>query len=195
MLETNNNKAGGVLPPWEGVIMRTSTANLAGRYLLFAALVATLPGAANAATYYHPAFDTKGSGSVCYYRTYSAAFLKKNPNVKLTAISLERRSSVSDSVPNSKARFALTFQATTKDENYTAIALCKAQGSTVACTVENKGGSFTVMKAGKGVVIKTRRIAIDGFYKNLLIASAKDKPTRSFTLTGSGKKSCEAVFN
>lgn len=178
-----------------GVVVSNLSVKFSAPCLVIAIGLALLSGTATAATYYHPAFDTKGSGSVCYFRTYSAAFLKKNPNVKLTAISLERRSSVSDTVPNSKARFALTFQATTKEENYTAIALCKAQGSTVACTVENKGGTFTVVKGGKGVVIKTRRIAIEGFYKNLLIASAKDKPTRSFTLNGSGKKSCEAVFN
>ena len=159
------------------------------------ALIAVLPGAALAATYYHRVFDTKRGGSVCYSRVYSDAFLKKNPNVKLTTLSLERRSSVSDSVPNSKKRFGITFGATTKSEDYSANADCRPQGSVISCDVESDGGKFTIMRSGKGVIIKTRRIEIEGFFKDLDISSKKGKSTRSFTLKGNGKETCAAAFD
>ena len=162
-----------------------------------ATLAALVAGAtaAFAAPYYHPVFDPQRGGSVCHARIYSDAFLKKNPNVKLKTISIERASSVADGKPNTRSLFAVKFGATTKAEDYTANAYCKPQGKTISCKLEADGGTFVIMKAGKGVVIKTRRIQLEGFFKDLSIASAKGKPTRSFTLLGHGKKTCAAVFN
>lgn len=171
--------------------MRSSVLKLA----LSLATLSTLPAVALAATYYHPVFDPKRGGSICHARVYSDAFLKKNPNVKLTTISIERASSVADGKPNSRSLFAVKFGATTKAEDYTANAYCKPQGKTISCNLEADGGTFLIMKAGKGVVIKTRRIQLEGFFKDLSIASAKGKPTRSFTLFGHGKKTCAAVFD
>lgn len=163
--------------------------------VLASALVAVLPAAALAAIYYHPMFNPKKGGSVCYARIYSDAFLKKNPDVKLTTISLERRNSVSDVTPNSKKFVGIKFGATTKSENYEALADCKPQGSVLSCQVEADGGSFTIQKAGKGAIIKTRRISVEGTFKDLQIASKKGKAARSFTLQGHGKENCEAVFD
>lgn len=171
--------------------MRNSTLKVALTFATLGALVT----AAVAAPYYHPVFDPKRGGSICHARIYSDAFLKKNPNVKLKTISLERASSVADGKPNSRSLFAVKFGATTTAEDYTANAYCKPLGKTISCNVEADGGTFIIMKAGKGVVIKTRRIQLEGFYKDLSIASAKGKPTRSFTLFGHGKKTCAAVFD
>jgi hypothetical protein len=165
------------------------------RAVLAVAFSISIPGIALAAVYYHRMFDPKHGGSVCYHRVYSAAFLKKHPDVKLTTISLGRRSSVSNVTPNSKKLFGATFGATTKDEDYKALANCKPQGSVVACSLESDGGTFTVMRAGKGAVIKTRRIQVEGFFKDLEISSKKGKAARSFTLQGSGTETCEAVFD
>jgi hypothetical protein len=159
------------------------------------ALIAVLPGVALAATYYPRIFDTKRGGSVCYYRTYSDAFLKKHPDVKLTAITIERRSSIPSGAANSKKKFGVAIGATTKTESYVADGSCRTQGSVLSCKLEADGGTFTVMRSGKGVIIKTRKISMDGFYKDLVISSKKGKPTRSFTLKGSGKETCEAVFD
>jgi hypothetical protein len=172
-----------------------SSSHLSSQAVLAVAFLIAIPGIALAAVYYHRMFDPKHGGSVCYHRIYSDAFLKKHPDVKLEAISLERRSSVSDVTPNSKKKFGVTFQATTKSENYTALADCKPQGSVVACSLESDGGTFTFMRAGKGVVIKTRRIQVEGLFKDLDISSKRGKPTRSFTLKGSGTETCEAVFD
>jgi hypothetical protein len=159
------------------------------------AVFIAIPTAAYAAIYYHRMFDPKHGGSACYCRTYSGAFLKKNPDVKLTAIALERRNSVSGVTPNSKELFGVTFGASTKGEDYKALADCRGQGSVITCQVESDGGTFTVQRVGKGAIIKTRRIAIEGLFKDLEIASKKGKPARSFTLTGTGKQPCAAVLD
>jgi hypothetical protein len=153
-----------------------------------------LPQAVQAA-YYHPAFDPAKGGSVCYYRVYSDAFLKKNPNVKLKTISVERRKSLSDAEANSVKKFALTFGATTKSEDYTALAECKPQGSSITCNIEADGGTFILNRTGNGLIIKTRRIEIEGVLKDLAIVSGTGKPTRSFTLRGAKKQTCAAVFD
>jgi hypothetical protein len=158
------------------------------------ALIA-VPSLALAATYYHRIFDPKKGGSICYSRVYSDAFLKKHPGVNLKTISLERRGSVSDLTPNSKKKFGVVFGATTKAEDYQANADCKPQGSVLSCSVEADGGTFTILKAGKSVIIKTRSIVIEGVFKELEIVSKKGKATRSFTLNGSGKETCAAVFD
>lgn len=159
------------------------------------AALAILPAAALAATYYPRMFDTKRGGSVCYSRVYTDAFLKKNPAVKLKTISMERRNSVSDSVPNSAKKFRINFGATTKSEDYSADAYCRHQGNAISCDVESDGGKFTIYRAGKGVIIKTRRIEIEGVFQNLNIASVKGGTTRSFTLRGNGKETCASVFD
>jgi hypothetical protein len=163
--------------------------------VLASTLIAMLPAAALAAIYYHPMFDTKKGGSVCYARTYSAAFLKKHPDVKLTTISLERRNSISDVTPNSKKFVGIKFGASTKNDVYEALADCKPQGSVLKCQVEADGGSFTIQKAGKGAIIKTRRISVEGTFKDLEIQSKKGKAARSFTLRGYGKEDCNAAFD
>ena len=164
---------------------------------LAAALLAVSAGSALAAAYHHPWFDTKKKGgSMCYWRTYSSAFLKKHPNVKLTSIAVEWRDHLSDSEKNSKKKFGLTFNAATKSQEYQALADCKVQGGVIACGVESDGGQFTLVRSGKGVVIKTRRISVEGdFGKDLEIASMKGKPARSFTLQGGGKKSCGEILD
>lgn len=161
----------------------------------FAAAVVALPAAALAATYYPHIFDPGRGGSICYARSYSAAFLKAHPGVKLTWIWLERRSRVADGVPNSRKLFALNFGAITKAESYSAFAKCKPQGKTISCDIEADGGQFTVLRAGRGVIIKTRRIEIEGMFKELDISSKKGKPARSFSLTGHGPKTCDEVFD
>jgi hypothetical protein len=168
---------------------------LSYRAVLALAFSVAIPGIAFAAVYYHRMFDPKHGGSVCYHRVYSAAFLKKHPDVKLTTLSLGRRSNVTNVKPNSNKLFGATFGATTKDEDYNALAYCKPQGSVLACSLESDGGTFTVQRAGKGVIIKTRRIVVEGLFKDLEISSKKGKPTRSFTLQGSGTETCEAVFD
>jgi hypothetical protein len=147
------------------------------------------------AAYQHPMFDPARGGSVCYARKYSAAFLKKNPNVTITTVSLERRNTTATGVPNKASNFRIVFGATTKAENYTADAYCKSVGKHVSCNVESDGGTFTLHRVGKSLIIKTRRIEIEGFFKELAIVSGKNKPTRSFTLFGNGKKTCAAVFD
>jgi hypothetical protein len=163
--------------------------------VLALATLILVPSTVFAATYYHRMFDPKRGGSVCYSRVYSDAFLKKNPNVKLVTLSLERRGAVSGVTPNSKKLFGITFGATTKSEDYTALADCKPQGSVLSCQVEADGGSFTIIRAGKGAVIKTRRIGIEGTFKDLRIESKSGKPARSFTLKGSAKETCAAIFD
>lgn len=148
-----------------------------------------------AAPYYHSVFEPAKGGSVCYYRIYSDAFLKKNPNVKLKTISVERRKSLSDVEANSKKRFAITFGATTKSEDYSAIAECKPQGNVITCNLEADGGTFTLHRTGNGLIIKTRRIEIEGVFKDLAILSQTGKATRSFTLKGAKKQTCAAVFD
>ena len=165
------------------------------KQLFAAAAVILLPASAFAAPYHHPIFNTKKGGSVCYARTYSAAFLKKNPNVKLQSLQLERRNSVADGKPNTAKLFAIAFGASTKAEVWTALAICKPQGKLIACNVESDGGSFTILRSGKGVIIKTRRIQIEGYFKDLEISSKKGTPTRSYTLFGHGTETCEAVFD
>jgi hypothetical protein len=163
------------------------------RAVAAATAIIAIPSLAFAAVYYHRIFDPKKGGSVCYLRTYTEAFLKKHPGVNLTAVTLERRSNVSDATPNSKKKFGITFNATTKTESYQALAECTPQGSIVSCNVEADGGTFTIMKAGKSVVIKTRRIQIEGYFKELEIVAKRGGAARSFTLYGGGKKTCEAL--
>ncbi len=148
-----------------------------------------------AATYHHRTFDPKAGGSVCYSRIYSDAFLKKNPSVKVKTISMERRNSVSGSIPNSKKKFGITFGATTATEDYNSNAECKPKGNLLACQLENDGGSFTILKSGKTAIVKTRRITIDGVFSGLSIAAKPGAPNRSFTLRGNGKTTCAAVFD
>lgn len=169
--------------------------HMVAKSFLASTILAASAATALAAIYYHPLFNPKKGGSVCYARIYSDAFLKKNPAVKLTTISVERRNSVSDVTPNSKKFVGIKFGASTKSENYEALADCKPQGSVLSCQVEADGGSFTIQKAGKGAIIKTRRISVEGTFKDLEIASKKGKAARSFTLKGHGKELCESVFD
>lgn len=146
------------------------------------------------AEYFHPAFNPAKGGSICYYRTYSAAFLKKNPNVKLTAISVERGPSLTVA-PNSKNNFTVKFGASTKSENYDTFAYCKPKGGVLSCNVEADGGTFTLHRTGSGMIIKTRRIEVEGMFKDLAIVSKTGTATRSFTLRGSRWQTCAAVFD
>lgn len=145
------------------------------------------------AEYFHPIFNPATGGSICYYRNYSAAFLKANPNVKLTSIQVERTSIASQ--PNSKNNFVINFNAATKAESYSSYAYCKPNNGVVSCNIEADGGTFTLHRAGRGLIIKTRRIEIEGIYKDLAITSQTGKPTRSFTLRGSRWETCEALFD
>ena len=165
------------------------------RSLLSIVLVSAASGAALAATYYPRTFDPNQGGSVCYQRSYTDAVRRRNPGLKLTAISVERRSSVSDVKPNSKKLFGVTFGATTKAENYVANADCRHQGSVISCCVESDGGNFTITRSGNGVIIRTHHVSIEGIFNELDISSKKRGPIRSFTLRGHGNKACDAVFD
>lgn len=147
------------------------------------------------AEYFHPWFNPAKGGSICYYRAYSKAFLKKNPNVKLTAISVERTSLASGITTNSKSNFVVTFGASTKNEGYEMHSYCRPKGAVLSCNVEADGGTFTLQRQGSGMVIKTRRIELEGMMKDLAIVSQTGKPTRSFTLRGSKWETCAAMFD
>ena len=154
-----------------------------------------LPAIAWAATTYQRTFDPKRGGSICYAREYSDAFRKKHPNVKLTSISLERRSTTSGGGLSSAKRFGLTLSASTVSEAYSAVADCKPKGAGFACSLDSDGGEFTVVRTRPNIRIVTRRIEIEGFYKDLEISSPRSRAQRSFELKGNKAQTCDEVFD
>ena len=165
------------------------------RAILGLMAIAILPAAAWAASAYQQTFDAKHGGSACYFRTYDKAFRKKHPNVKLTAISLGRRATTSNGAASSAKKFGLAFSATTAAESYSSIADCKPAGAGFTCSLTADGGTFKIVRTKPNIRIVTRRIQLEGFYKNLDISSARGKSDRSFALKGSKGKTCDEVFD
>ncbi len=173
----------------------TASARLATT-LMAAALMsaATAPTAAAATTIYQKAFVPKAGGAVCYSRLYSKTFLKQNPSVKITALTLEWRKTTSTGATSGRTKFGTTVSALTATESYSSNADCQTVGTQFKCIMPN-GNAFSVLRVGRNVSIVTRKMAFDGFYKDLLIASVKGKPSRSFTLYGHGAKTCDEVYD
>lgn len=163
-------------------------------FMLVLAASVALPALAQAARYPR-LFDTGRGGHVCYWRTYTKAFLKSHPNVKIKTLYLQREETVggAQSTPN---LFGLSVGAVSRGgASSEGSGICRTSRGVIQCDIEGDGGSFKVTRSGSGVVITTKRMYLEGNSGDVEIKSTKANPTRSFTLRGGGVRACGEILD
>lgn len=133
------------------------------RLVLTASLAAALPLVAMAAPAAAASLfrDWQAGGPHCYARTYDAKHLAAHPRQLLTSFTL------SDGPPGStleKGTLELSLAFTVRDnkEVYGTLGICRDAGASLRCGVEGDGGSFTVTRDGKDLLLRIRRLAAEG---------------------------------
>lgn len=167
--------------------------------LLIALAAAFMPSqtATAATTLYAKTFAPKNGGARCYYRAYSKAFLRQNPQMKASAFTLEAATTTPGGSASTPQRFGVNFAAFVGAEKHEALATCTPQSaSRLTCTVSGvNGGAFTIQRLGKASIrVFTRRTKFDGYVNDLVIASPAGGKARSFTLKGDAG-TCESIFD
>ena len=105
--------------------------------------------------------DWQAGGPHCYARTYDAKHLAAHPRQLLTRFTL------SDGPPGSTLEkgtleVSLAFTVRGDKEVYGTLGICRDGGASLRCGVEGDGGSFTVTRDGKGLLLRIKRLAAEG---------------------------------
>ena len=133
------------------------------RLILTASLAAalSLPAMAAPAAAASLFRDWQAGGPHCYARTYDAKHLAAHPRQLLTSFTL------SDGPPGATRakgtlEISVSFTVRGRKEVYGTLGICRDGGASLRCGVEGDGGSFTVTRDGKGLLLRIRRLATEG---------------------------------
>ena len=135
------------------------TARLVLKSSLAAALsLAAMAAPAAAASLFR---DWQAGGPHCYARSYDAKHLAAHPRQLLTSFTL------SDGPPGSTLakgtlEVSLAFTVRGHKEVFPTLGICRDGGASMRCDVESDGGSFTVTRDGKDLLLRIKRLSTEG---------------------------------
>jgi hypothetical protein len=121
-----------------------------------------LPSAAAAG----PVFDRVAGGGgapPCFARVYDAAHLARNPDQRVTFISL-RRDVEAPASENSRRRFTVAIHFRTRDsrERFEVNGICTTRGEVADCGGEGDTGAFRLSLTGSAIRMAVSRLEVEG---------------------------------
>ncbi len=157
------------------------------KVLLTATLLAAVPAAASAETFYGRYIFGPDGIPPCYARTYTAEHLAAHPQQKVTQFFVVRSDMDDGGPPGFDVAFG--FRLKGSPDYFAAEAGCAPRGDGAACTVEGDGGGFRLTPRPDGLLVSVDgRLEVEGmesFSPNL-----HDSDDRAFRLYVSPPEAC-----
>ena len=158
------------------------------KVLLTASLLAAVPAAASAESFYGRYIFGPDGIPPCYARTYTADHLAAHPKQKVTQFFLVR-SDMDDGGPPKSFDVGFGFRLKGSSDVFAAEAGCVARGDGATCSVEGDGGGFSLAPRPDGLLVSVEnRLELEGmesFSPNLY-----DSDDRAFRLYVSPPEAC-----